>query len=141
MGDTTWASSWRRRNRAMPWKEVHPLDQRNELIEFYESGLFTVVELSEQFGISRKTAYKWINRYATNGLPGLSELSRAPHRCPHKTPAYIEQEVIALRRRHRLWGPRKLLATLAQQYPPMKEKLPAASTAGDMLKRAGLVQK
>src|SRR5688572_478281 len=125
----------------MPWKEVHPLDQRKELIEAYESGLFSVMELSEQFGISRKSVYKWIHRYATNGLPGLAELSRAAHRCPHKTPAYIEQALIALRRRHRLWGPRKLLVVLAQQYPLMKEKLPAASTVGDMLKRAGLVER
>src|SRR5438477_7087431 len=106
----------------MPWKEVHPLDQRNELIKAYETGLFTVMELSEQFGISRKTAYKWIHRYETNGLGGLAELSRAPHGCPHKTPTYLEQALIALRRRHRLWGPRKLLVVLAQQYPAMKEK-------------------
>lgn len=125
----------------MPWKEVHPLDQRKELIEAYESGLFTVMELSEQFGISRKTTYKWIQRYESNGLPGLAELSRAPHGCPHKTPSYIEQALIALRRRHRLWGPRKLLVVLAQQYPAMKENLPAASTVGDMLKRAGLVER
>ena len=127
----------------MPWEEVHPLDQRKELIKAFESGLFTLVELSEQFGISRKTAYKWIQRYETTGLPGLVELSRAPHGCPHKTPAYIEEALLGLRRRHRTWGPRKLLVVLAQQYPSLAEsgKLPAASSVGDMLKRAGLVEK
>jgi putative transposase len=125
----------------MPWREVHPMDQRVELIKAYESGCFTVVELSEQFGVSRKTAYKWINRHETNGLPGLAELSRAPHGCPHKTPKHIVEALIALRRRHRLWGPRKLLCKLAQQYPSIADTLPAASTVGDMLKRAGLVEK
>jgi putative transposase len=125
----------------MPWKEVHSLDQRRELIKTYESGLFTVMELSEQFGVSRKTAYKWIHRFEASGLPGLVEQTRAPHKCPHRTPSYIEDALLGLRRRHRLWGPRKLLVVLVQQYPSMKEKLPAASTVGDMLKRAGLVER
>jgi putative transposase len=125
----------------MPWKEVHPLDQRVELINAYESGCFTVVELSEQFGISRKTAYKWIHRHETKGLSGLAELSRAPHNCPHKTSKHIEEALIALRRRHRLWGPRKLLLVLSRQYPSIADTLPAASSVGDMLKRAGLVEK
>src|SRR5258708_1543555 len=125
----------------MPWKEVHPLDQRKELIKTYETGLFSVMELSEQFGISRKTAYKWIHRYAECGPPGLTEQSRAPHSCPHQTPSYIEQALIRLRRRHRLCGPPKLLVVLSQEYPLIAERLPAASTAGEMLKRAGLVEK
>jgi len=125
----------------MPWKEVHPMDQRVELIKAYESGCFTVVELSEQFGISRKTAYKWIHRHEAKGLSGLAELSRAPRNCPHKTSKHIEEALITLRRRHRLWGPRKLLWKLGQQYPSMADTLPAASTVGDMLKRAGLVEK
>lgn len=125
----------------MPWKEVHPLDQRIELIKAYESGCFTVMELSEQFGVSRKTAYKWIHRNEAEGLAGLVELSRAPHGCPHKTPAYIEKELVALRRKHRLWGPRKLLVVMAKRYPSLADKLPAASTVGDMLKRAGLVER
>jgi putative transposase len=125
----------------MPWKEVRPLDQRMELIEAYESRLFSVVELSERLGISRKTAYKWIHRYETSGVPGLTELSRAPHSCPHQTASHIEEALIALRRRHRHWGPRKLLVVLAQERPFLAERLPAASTAGEMLKRAGLVEK
>ena len=127
----------------MPWEEVHPLDQRIELMKAYESSCFSVVELAEQFGVSRKTAYKWIHRHEANGPAGLAELSRAPHCCPHKTPAYIESELLALRRRHRTWGPRKLLVVLAKKYPSLQEseKLPAASTVGDMLKRAGLVEK
>jgi putative transposase len=125
----------------MPWKEVHPLDQRMELVKAHESGLFSVVELSERLGISRKTAYKWIHRYAAIGVSGLAEISRAPHGCPHQTPPYIEQALIALRRRHRTWGPRKLLVVLAREYPLMAERLPAASTVGEMLKRAGLVER
>ena len=83
----------------MPWEEVHPLDRRIELIKACESGCFTVVELAEQFCVSRKTAYKWIHRHEANGPAGLAELSRAPHSCPHRTPAYIENELLALRRR------------------------------------------
>ena len=124
----------------MPWKEVRPMDQRLELIGARASGLFSVTDLCEQFGISRKTAYKWINRYKTIGVWGLAEKSRAPHSCPHQTPSKIEEALIALRRRHRTWGPRKLLVVLAQEYPLLAERLPAASTAGEILKRAGLVE-
>lgn len=125
----------------MPWKEVRPLDQKVELVEAHASGLYTVSELCERLGVSRKTAYKWIERYALLGLAGLVERSRAPHACPHHTPRYIEEAFIALRRRHRLWGPKKLLVVLAQEQPMMAERLPAASTVGDILKRAGLVER
>ena len=125
----------------MTWKEVCPLEQRIELIQAHATGLFSVVELSERMGISRKTAYKWIHRYAVSGVSGLAEMSRAPLSCPHQTPFCIERALIALRRRHRHWGPRKLLVVLAREYPLMAERLPAASTAGEMLKRAGLVER
>ena len=125
----------------MPWYEVHPLDQRIELIQAHATDIFSVAELSERLGISRKTANKWIHRYAVCGVSGLAETSRAPHSCPHQTPFCIERALIGLRRRHRHWGPRKLLVVLAREYPLMAERLPVAGIAGEMLKRAGLVER
>ena len=48
----------------MPWPERSPMDQRLQLVQDYRSGLFTMTELAEQYGISRKTGYKWIGRTA-----------------------------------------------------------------------------
>ena len=51
----------------MPWPERSPMDQRRQLVQVYRSGLFTMTELAEQYGISRKTGYKWIGRTAGDG--------------------------------------------------------------------------
>ena len=47
----------------MPWQETSFMDQRIQFIGDYQRGLLPIVELAERFGISRKTAYKWIGRY------------------------------------------------------------------------------
>ena len=53
-----------------------------------------MTELSERFGISRKTGYKWLNRFAKHGFDGLKERSRSAKHCPHRTdPKMVEQLV------------------------------------------------
>ena len=47
----------------MPWHEMSPMEQRLQLVRDYLSGLFSMTELAEQYGISRKTGYKWVDRY------------------------------------------------------------------------------
>lgn len=46
------------------------------------TGRFTIRELSEDFGISRKTGHKYLNRYESEGRAGLKERSRRPKNCP-----------------------------------------------------------
>ncbi len=113
--------------------------QRAVFIEALESGLFTMKELCEHFRVSRKTGYKWLNRYREEGLVGLSDRSRAPHFCPHKTDAEIEAEIIGMKKQWTRWGPKKIIDELARTRPEVR--WPAVSTAGDILKRAGLVKK
>jgi len=38
--------------------------------------------LSREYGISRKTAYKWIRRFKEQGIVGLEDISRRPHSSP-----------------------------------------------------------
>lgn len=121
----------------MPWKETRPVDERREFIEALSSCLYTMTELCEHYGISRKTGYKWAARYKQAGVSGLEERSRAPHHSPHRTDGACEQDLVALRRRHPRWGPKKLLAILRRREPD--RRWPAASTAGEILKRHGLV--
>jgi transposase InsO family protein len=113
----------------------------------FESGLFSMSELCNEYGISRKTGYKWLGRYEEAGMRGLQDLKRAPHTFPHQTPEEVCAVVRAARKRHPHWGPRKLLHHLSERPPrELREilesggRLPAASTAGDILKRAGLVE-
>jgi putative transposase len=63
----------------MPWREMSPMQQRLEFIRDHETELFTVTELAAQYGISRKTAYKWLNRHDADGEDGLRDQSRRPN--------------------------------------------------------------
>lgn len=122
----------------MPWEETTRMERRRRFVEEFDSALYTVTELSARYGISRKTAYKWLNRFGREGEQGLTDRSRAPKSSPSRTPDSVVEQLVDLRRKHPTWGPRKLLVLLAKQSPG--EVLPAASTAGDILKRHGLVQ-
>ena len=59
----------------MPWKEVTPMEEITRFVMQAQSDRFTITELCEQFGISRKTGYRHLERYTTGGLKGLQELS------------------------------------------------------------------
>ncbi|MCJ7754698.1 MAG: helix-turn-helix domain-containing protein, partial [Thermoanaerobaculales bacterium] len=122
----------------MPWRETNPMEQRKEFINKFLTGEWTMAELTDRFGISRVTGYKWWDRFKQTGFDGLEELSRAPHSCPHRTPREIEEELVALRKRYPKWGPETLLELVQRKHPDWK--LPANSTAGEILKRHGLVK-
>ncbi len=98
-----------------------------------------MAELCERYGISRKTGYKWIERFEEEGRHGLDDRSRAPKTCPHRIEPVVAYAICDARRRHPTWGPRKILQWMEPRYPAMV--LPAVSTAGDLLARRGLVKK
>lgn len=110
-----------------------------EIIRFVslvQTDRFTITDLCAQFGISRKTAYKHLERYATGGLNALAPRSHRPHRCPQRTAEAIEALILAERRRHRTWGPKKLQDVLEKKHGV--EVPPACSTIGEILRRHGL---
>ena len=113
------------------------MDQRTQFIADHLRDTLSITELCELYGISRKTGYKWIDRYLRHGPAGLEELSRRPRRSPNQTGDEIVSAVLAARRRHPRWGGRKLLALMRKQHP--RWHLPGRSTASEILKRHGLV--
>jgi transposase InsO family protein len=122
----------------MPWIETKVMDERVGFIAGWLRGDVPMSLLCEQYGISRKTGYKWVWRYQADPVEGLAELSRAPHRHGRSLDPAIAERIIGLRRRWPHWGPRKLLAVLQRDDPEMA--WPAASTIGDLLRREGLSQ-
>jgi transposase InsO family protein len=120
----------------MPWKET---DVAGERIEFVvrvlsESGNFSA--LCREFGVSRKTGYKWLHRFEEVGsVARLAEHSRRPHHSPSKTPEAIELRVEALRQRYG-WGSKKLQYLLAEEGLPVPRV-----TIDRILKRRGLVSR
>jgi transposase InsO family protein len=115
------------------------MDERRRFIEDHAHRLYDMTELAARYGISRKTGYKWLARFAELGRSGLGNRSHAPHHCPHRIPRAVAELIVAARRAHPSWGPRKLLDWLEPKYPEVE--FPAASTAGDLLARRGLVKK
>ena len=110
-----------------------------EIIRFVllaQSDRFTITELCEQFAISRKTAYKHLERHAAAGLKGLQPRSHRPHRFPQRTDEAVEALILSERRLHRTWGPKKLHKVLAVKHGI--ESPPARSTIGEILRRHGL---
>jgi putative transposase len=122
----------------MPWRNTEPTMERARFIALHEEGLYSMSELCDRCGISRKTGYKWLARYEAEGLAGLEERSRAPHSCPHRTAAKTEAALVSARETHPTWGPKKLLPYLARTQPELP--LPAPSTAGEVLERHGLIE-
>lgn len=123
----------------MPWLETAPMEQRERFIRDERLALYTMTELCARYGVSRKTGYKWLERFDAGGRAGLGDRSRAPHRCPHRIADDVAQLICRARRQHPSWGPEKLLQWLEPRHPGLD--LPAISTAGDLLARRGLVKK
>ena len=91
-----------------------------------------------RFGISRKTGYKWVERYEHGGVELLTEKSRASFSHPNAVAESVVEEILDARRKHPRWGPRKLLVVLKRRKPDLL--LPVSSTVGEILKRNGLIK-
>lgn len=121
----------------MPWSNVTPMSQRLEFVQLVHRGRHRMVEACCMFGISEKTGYKWLARFAAGGVAALADRSHAP-RCPaHQLAPMVIAELVALRTRHPTWGPRKLRQRLVTLQPTVA--WPAPSTIGALLTRHGLV--
>ena len=121
----------------MPWKETGPVLERHRFIDDYLSGFYTITELSSRYNVSRRTLHKWLARHDAEGLEGLGDRPRTPHHSPQETAEEIAARVVAFRKRFPFMGPRKIIARLTELEPDVE--WPAASTAGDILRRAELV--
>jgi transposase InsO family protein len=121
----------------MPWLESCAMDERVRFAAEWLSGEASRTELCERYGISRRTGYKWMDRYAAEGPAGLADRSHAPLVHGRTTSADLAAKIVALRQARPTWGPRKVVAKLEQLHPLLT--WPSHSTAHAILKRAGLV--
>jgi putative transposase len=115
------------------------MDQRLAFIAEWLRDEWTMTDLAERYRISRKTAYKWVDRYEADPAAGLADRSRAPKAHGRAMAASMRAAILALRRGHPQWGPKKLRAILRERHPG--EVWPAASTMGDLLRREGVSQR
>src|SRR5690242_18140207 len=123
----------------MGWTETRAVDERMRFVMAAEERDLPFAVLCRQFGVSRKTGYKWLERYREAGVAGLIDRSRAPLHHPQAMPTAIAERCLEARRAHPTWGPVKVRAWLARRAP--QTDWPVASSIGDLFDREGLTIK
>lgn len=123
----------------MAWELKKVEEQRKMLSEAYFSGAQTMTDLCNTYNISRKTGYKWANRYLELGPDkGLQDLSRAPHNPNTIFSDELTSIAIDLKLKYRSWGPKKILVKLRYLYP--KIKWPSETRLYEIFKSHHLVE-
>jgi transposase InsO family protein len=109
---------------------------REEFVRLASVEGVNMSQLCREFGIGRRTGYRWLGRVQLEGVAGLADRSRRPHTSPRQTAAELEGLVLALRAQHPAWGGRKLARRLRDQG---HADVPAPSTVTAILRRHGLL--
>ncbi len=118
----------------MPWKASTAMSQRQEFVELALQDGANIRALCRQFGITPRTAYKWLHRYEADGPAGLVEHSRRPQHSPRHSSPVVEAQILQVRQAHPAWGGRKIRWIL--QEGGMASP-PSASTITAILLRQG----
>jgi transposase InsO family protein len=121
----------------MPWKEWSVMDERIRFVIRLQDGE-SMACLCREYGISRKTGYKILDRYEECGLEGLTDRTRRPHRYANQLAEQVEAAIVAAKREKPSWGARKIHERLLRRLPH-EIKVPARSTIHAILDRHGLV--
>lgn len=123
----------------MPWRVRDAMSERLDLVTLAGLPGADMAELCRRFGVSRKTGYKWLTRFAELGSDGLLDRSRRPKVSPRRTSALVEEAVLAVRRANPAWGGRKIGHALSRGTAAAA--VPAASTITGILRRNGLLER
>ena len=122
----------------MPWKTVSLLKVRQRLVEAVLARRQTLREIGRRFGVSRKTAYKWMTRFRRRGFPGLHDRSRRPRRSPTRLSAQWIKAIGQWRRHRPHWGAKKIQRALRREH--RRRRVPCVRTIQRWLKRSGWVR-
>lgn len=121
----------------MPWEIQTVTMIRDEFVVMAKNSQISFSELCARYKISRKTGYKWLERYESEGKSGLNNRSKAPLAVPSKTGKDIEERVVSVRLKYPAWGGRKIRRHLQDIG---HAEVPASSTITDILHRYGLIK-
>jgi transposase InsO family protein len=117
----------------MPWSTTTVSELRTAFVHAVRTAQQPVAQAARHFGISRKTAYKWLVRF--DAQQSLGDRSRKPQHSPTRTADALEAAVLAVRDQFG-WGPRKIHAYLTNNQQPT----PPIRTIADILRRHQRVQ-
>lgn len=123
----------------MPWKETDVMTEKERFVVLAQTGRFTLSELCSDFGISRKTGHKYLQRYEAEGRAGLADRSRRPKSSPTATAEEVERLILKERRKHPTWGAKKIHDLLLKVHGI--EERPHINTVNNVLSRHGMTSK
>src|SRR4051794_31735177 len=123
----------------MPWKVSSVMEERLRFVARLLDGE-AMTDVCREFGVSRKTGYKLLDRYKEHGLTALSDRSRRPVRYANQLPEQIESLIVRLKAEKPHWGARKIRELLVRRLDG-DIKIPAKSTIHAVLDRHGLVKR
>jgi transposase InsO family protein len=115
------------------------MTEKERFVVLAQTGRFTITELCADFGISRKTGHKYLQRYEADGRAGLGEWSRRPKRSPSATAEEVEKLILRERRKHPSWGAKKIHDLLLKVHGI--ENRPHINTVNNVLNRHGMTRK
>ena len=116
--------------------ELGLVEQRYQAVLEVLGGV-TVTEVAGRFGVTRQSVHRWRRRYASQGLAGLVDQSRAPGWCPHQMLPAVEARIVELRCEHPGRGPRTIGHRLERDGI---EPVPGRSSIYRCLVRNGLIE-
>jgi len=122
----------------MPWKVSQPVDERMRLIARVLDGE-RMTDVCREFGISRKTGNKFLDRYKKMGPGGLEDLTRRPAKLARQSSPQVQKLIVDLKGDKPTWGAAKIREYLIQKNPSVR--FPVRSTVHEILDRNGLVRK
>jgi transposase InsO family protein len=123
----------------MPWKECSLMDQRLRFVARLLDGE-SMTDVCREFGASRKTGYKLLERYREDGPVALADRSRRPVRYANQLPGQVERSIVDAKREKPHWGARKIREILVRRLAG-DIRIPATSTIHAVLDRYGLVKR
>ena len=115
------------------------MTEKERFVILAQTGRFTLSELCSDFGISRKTGHKYLQRYEAEGQAGLADRSRRPKSSPTATAEEVERLILKERRKHPTWGAKKIHDLLLKVHGI--EERPHINTVNNVLSRHGMTKK
>jgi len=121
----------------MPWTETCVMEQRVKFVMDVLDDTYSMSELCSYYNVSRKTGYKWLERYQQGGIQTLHNRSRAPHSHPQEISRQVKEAILAVKSRFPKWGAPKIRSRLERIHSAWGS-YPAISTIGLFLQKQGL---
>ena len=121
----------------MPWPERSIVSLRKEFVLRALGKESTFSALCRQYGVSRKTGYKWLRRFKAEGVVGLVSESRRPKTSPTEMTEAMKAEIVRLRQAHPSWGGKKLRMLLLKSRG---ESAPSVRTIERVMREFGLIR-